>query len=126
MDLPFIFDSDVHSDTFHLGGFLDEKLLCVGTFIKSSLNGLEGEQYQLRGMATSPDARNKGLGKQLLEHAVNDLQEKEVNYLWCNAREIAVPFYEKCGFYIIGNSFEVPQIGTHYKMVKKIQKNEEF
>ena len=38
------------------------------------------------------------------------------SYLWCNARLIAVPFYERMGLTAVGDLFEMPEIGPHYVM----------
>jgi hypothetical protein len=43
-----------------------------------------------------------------------------VKYLWCNARVVAVNFYEKQGLAKMGESFDIPQVGEHYVMFKEI------
>jgi ribosomal protein S18 acetylase RimI-like enzyme len=67
-------------------------------------------------MATYPEFQSKGLGSQLLRFAFAYLQEKEVAYVWCNAREAAFPFYQNLGFIFISESFEIPGIGPHKAM----------
>jgi len=39
-----------------------------------------------------------------------------------NARIKAVGFYEKLGYCIHGNAFEILGVGAHVKMIKKIDK----
>ncbi|CAM1340235.1 GNAT family N-acetyltransferase [Tenacibaculum amylolyticum] len=123
MNLPYTFDGDDAEDTFHIGVYEREKIVSIGTFMKRSSGVLEGAQYQLRGMATLNEARGKGYGKLLLDFATKELLKLNITYLWCNARVVAVKFYEKNQFQIIGESFMVAIVGPHYKMYKTI-KNE--
>jgi predicted GNAT family N-acyltransferase len=122
IDLPHQFDGDLDDNTFHLGVFENNSLVCIGSFMKSSMEEKEilGTQYQLRGMASAPEVRGKGYGKLLLNHATNELLKRDVLYLWCNAREIALEFYKKNKFEIIGERF-VNKAGPHYKMYKKLK-----
>ncbi|MCH2033519.1 MAG: GNAT family N-acetyltransferase [Tenacibaculum sp.] len=122
IDLPHEFDGDLDETTFHVGVIEDHNIVCIGTFMKNSLEEIKGIQYQLRGMATSSEVRGKGYGKLLLNFATNELLKLKVEFLWCNAREVAVKFYEKNQFEIIGDRFE-NKAGPHYKMFKTI-KNE--
>jgi GNAT superfamily N-acetyltransferase len=71
-------------------------------------------------MGVIPDLQGKGVGKQLLIHGIEKLKSLHVDVLWFNARNIAVPFYERLGFVKTGGPFEVGTIGTHYKMYKKL------
>lgn len=116
IDLPFKFEGDEDKRTFHLGAFYEEKLVGIATFMKSSIESFDIEQYQLRGMATLPEVRGMGGGKKLINKAKDILQEKKVAILWCNARKEAVGFYESLGFKITGEEFEVSKVGAHFKM----------
>ena len=120
IDLPYKFKEDLKEDTFHLGVFYKEKLVTIATFIKNNLNSLEGEHYQLRGMATLPEVRGKGFGKIIIEEAEKILKEKNINYLWCNARKEVVVFYKKLRFVKTGEEFMVEKVGPHFKMHIKI------
>ncbi len=121
IDLPYEFEGDFNENTFHVGVFDGEELLGIGTFMQNNLEKLDGTHYQLRGMATSEKARGKGFGKLLLEFATKELIKLEANYLWCNAREVAVRFYEKNQFKILGDRF-INKVGPHYKMYKPLTK----
>ncbi|MGB3776426.1 MAG: GNAT family N-acetyltransferase, partial [Leeuwenhoekiella sp.] len=78
-------------------------------------------QYRLRGMAVLPAYRGKDYGKKLIAEGEKILRERGVAVLWFNAREIAVGFYEKLDFKIVGESFEIPTVGSHYVMYKKLK-----
>lgn len=120
IDLPYQFEGDLNNTTFHLGVFLHEKIVCIGTFMKNSIPELKGTQYQLRGMASATDARRKGFGKLLLNVATNELRQREIDFLWCNARSSAVLFYENNEFQQIGDRF-TNAVGPHYKMFKTLK-----
>ncbi|WP_299125734.1 GNAT family N-acetyltransferase [uncultured Tenacibaculum sp.] len=120
IDLPYKFKEDLEEDTFHLGVFYREKLVTIATFIRNNLKGLEGEHYQLRGMATLPEVRGKGFGKIIIEAAVKVLKTRGIKYLWCNARKEVTMFYEKLKFVKIGDEFMVEKVGPHFKMYTKV------
>ena len=80
-----------------------------------------GTSYQLRGMATLPEYRNKGFGNQLVNFAIVYLRGQKVHYLWCNARKKSFSFYLGLGFEFISDEFEIEGIGPHKSMYLKIQ-----
>ncbi len=119
-----IFEGDDFKTTIHLGLYKYNNLIGVTTFMKSENNIFsEPSQYQLRGMAILSNFQRKGLGAVLISEGENILKKRDVKLLWCNAREIAVNFYERNGFIITGQPFEIAEIGTHYIMYKYIGDN---
>jgi len=110
------FPSDNLPGNFHLGYFDNEKLICIASFHPQSYGEYPGIGYQLRGMATADGYRGKGVGNQLVKFARQYLRGCSADYVWCNARQVAVKFYERLGFLIISPQFEVPGIGPHYVM----------
>jgi ribosomal protein S18 acetylase RimI-like enzyme len=115
------FPSDDLSGIFHLGYYVGDELACVASFHPESYGEFNGTGYQLRGMATLEAYRGKGHGNQLLNFAIVYLRGQKANYVWCNARKIALRFYESIGFEIISDEFEVPGIGPHRVLYLKIQ-----
>lgn len=114
-------DIDSQEGAFHLGAFIDGDLVCIGSFFKQKKPQFnQAKQYRLRAMATLPIAQKKGTAKSLLEFAVQKLQSDHQDLLWCDARIVATGFYKKLGFSIKGTSYEIPVIGTHYLMYKKL------
>lgn len=120
LDLPVKFDGDLDKCSFHLGSFSQDKLIGIASFMKNAKDIFSGKQYQLRGMATLPEARGLGFGKALIFKAIEILKEKDASILWCNARKIALPFYQNLGFKIYGEPFDIPEIGIHYLLKKEI------
>ncbi|MBC8137831.1 MAG: GNAT family N-acetyltransferase [Fibrella sp.] len=97
----------------HIGAFDDAGIL-IGI---ASLFRREDGSLQLRGMATSAEARGTGAGRDIVRFAEAYAIENQLPRLWCNARVAAMGFYEKCGWRIEGSEFEVPDIGAHYVML---------
>lgn len=118
--LPYEFNGDFDSDTIHLGAFKNDKIIAVSSYMKADFKNFEGNQYQLRGMATLTEYQGFGAGKLMLQKAVQILKKKNSNLLWCNARIAAVEFYKKQGFQTFGEKFEIQYVGEHYVMFKNI------
>ena len=116
-----IFPSDKLDTIFHLGYYVGDELATIASFHQQGYGDFEGVGYQLRGMATIEKYRGQGLGNQLLNFAIVYLRGQKVNYLWCNARKVALQFYHNTGFEIISDEFDVPNIGPHHVMYVKIQ-----
>lgn len=114
-----VFEGDDLETTIHFGVFSKENLVGICSFYKNSHpNILETPQYQLRGMAVLIPFQCKGLGKKILRHAEEFLKEKNAKIIWCNARENAVNFYKKNAYQIIGEPFNIKDIGLHNVMYK--------
>lgn len=115
------FEGDDLETTFHLGLFLDDGLVGVATYLKNTNPRFSEEfQYQLRGMAVLESEQGKHLGKALLNDGENQLKEMKIDRLWCNARIGASQFYMRNGYAIVGEAFDIPQVGIHYLMSKKL------
>ncbi|EQC47758.1 acetyltransferase, GNAT family [Bacteriovorax sp. BSW11_IV] len=115
------FDGDTDEQTFHLGAFVDSKLVSIASFFYRRNTKFEEEnQYHLRGMATLPDSTGRGYSSELLKVAFPVIKQNFCNLVWCNARVSAQGFYEKVGFETHGEVFDVPDIGPHILMFKKL------
>jgi GNAT superfamily N-acetyltransferase len=117
-----VFDGDDLEDTYHLGLFIDDKLIAVASFMNNShVLFLEENQYQLRGMAVLKAYQGKSYGHIILKYGEDFLSAKGITSIWCNAREIAVNFYKKNNYAIKGDPFIIPEIGIHYVMQKHLK-----
>jgi GNAT superfamily N-acetyltransferase len=115
------FANDRLDGAFHLGVQIGEHRIAVGSFYPEAHPELTGwKQYRLRGMATHPDFQGQGAGGRLLQFAITHLKAQHADVLWCNARIKAVTFYERAGLAIRGEAFEIPGIGTHYVMFRRL------
>jgi len=114
-----IFPDDDLKDTFHVGVIYKGKPVGTVTLIKKNNENFSAEnQYQLRGMAVLQAQQKKGLGALMVKKAEALLLERGGAFIWLNAREVAVLFYEKMGYETYGDSFVVLGIGLHYLMKK--------
>ena len=111
--------------TFHLGAYINLEnggrvIAANGTFMRDAHMHFPEAiiPYRLRGMATDHQYRGMGLGSLILQQGEMLLKVMNCDLLWFNAREIAFPFYEKNGFTIIGEMFDIPGAGPHKVMYK--------
>jgi predicted GNAT family N-acyltransferase len=113
----FLGDDD--AETTHFGLFNDNNLIGVASVFKVQNENIEkNNQFQLRGMAVLSECQGMGFGNVLLEEICKFAIAKNAEVLWFNARENAVKFYQNSGFSELGDSFEIPEIGTHFVMFK--------
>jgi GNAT superfamily N-acetyltransferase len=116
-----MFQGDNDELTFHLGAFVDKKLVSVASFyFEKHPSFPETYQYRLRGMATLPEFQGHGLSSALLRTAFPVIKQNQCNILWCNAREKAMGFYTKVGFVAHGELFTIQNIGKHMLMSIKL------
>lgn len=116
-----VFDGDHEEGVFHLGYFLEDEIVSIVSFMPKGGFENEGTGVQLRGMATHPNHLGKGYGKELVHFAIKYLTANSIQYIWCNARSSALPFYVKQGFEICSNEFMIAGIGPHYQMKLNIK-----
>jgi GNAT superfamily N-acetyltransferase len=72
--------------------------------------------WRLRGMATEPGHRGRGLGASVLARLLTEVADRGGDLVWCNARVPAVALYERAGFVVLGEPWEEPVIGPHVRM----------
>lgn len=114
------FLGDDAEETTHFGLFDDKKLVGVASVFKvKNENFRQNKQFQLRGMAVLNEYQGLGFGHLILEEVCKFVETKNADILWFNARENALKFYLNFGFSVLGNSFEIPEIGTHFVMFKR-------
>ena len=103
----------------HFGLYIENNIIGVASVFTSNNENFDNKtQLQLRGMAILKEYQNMGFGKLLIEEIFNFIESTQVELLWFNARETAVPFYEKLGCAKKDPSFEIPEIGPHFLMYK--------
>ena len=116
------FEGDSEDQTFHLGAFIENKLVSIASFYFRKNDAFETEnQFQLRGMATLEEFRKQGLSRELLKVAFPMIKQNFCHLVWCNARVEASGFYEAVGFKAHGEVFEIPDVGPHILMYKEIE-----
>ena len=121
------FPGDELPATWHLAVFnsrdIDAPPISCASFM---LNSYQDEPaWQLRGMATDDGYQGKGFGGELLRCGETVIAaDSNVPRFWCNARVPAIRFYEKHGWKVDSDEFEIPTAGPHRKMVKSLYQND--
>jgi GNAT superfamily N-acetyltransferase len=95
------------------GAFDGDELVAVG------IVGRDGEapgDWRVRGMATTPRARGRGAASGVLQALVHHAGAHGATRVWCNARIRARTLYERVGFVVASEEFELADIGPHYRM----------
>ena len=117
-----IFPGDDAAETQHLGMFVDGLLVCVASIYRAPLPEDPDlvDAWQLRGMATIPSAQRQGCGSALVRACIDAAEQAGAKILWCNARRPASAFYLRHGFEILGEEFDIPTAGPHYRMWRSV------
>jgi ribosomal protein S18 acetylase RimI-like enzyme len=104
------------SDAYAVGVFEDGALIAVGFVAPDGEPGA----WRIRGMATAPAARGKGAGTAVLDALPRHAAAGGASRVWCNARTPARLLYERAGFQAVSEEFELPEIGPHFVMERKL------
>jgi GNAT superfamily N-acetyltransferase len=99
-----------------VGAFAGGELIAVGFVCP---DGEPGE-WRVRGMATAPEHRGRGAGAAILEQLVDHASAQGATRVWCNARTPALGLYERAGFERESDEFEIPGIGPHFVMARRV------
>ena len=98
----------------HLLAYLENQP--VGT---ARIRTIDRQTAKIERLAVLPTARRKGIGKQLMQKALEIIAEQKYQLVVVHAQEYIKPLYQQLGFEQIGNTFEEANI-PHLKMIKKI------
>lgn len=113
------YDADDAPTTVHVAALeADGTVVACGTFFPEMLD--DEPAWRLRGMATDPAYRGRGLGSAVLRAGIEHVRREQGQVLWCNARRRALSLYQRAGFETMGEEFEVPGIGPHYRAVLRL------
>ncbi|MGH9096717.1 MAG: GNAT family N-acetyltransferase [Acidimicrobiales bacterium] len=90
------------------------------TFPTEGLASAGTPEWRLRGMATQPGARNRGVGSAVVRAIIAYVGAQGGGLLWCNARVPAVGLYRRAGFTTYGEEWLDPDIGPHIVMWRRV------
>lgn len=117
-----VYGGDDLPDALHLGAFEDGVLVGIASIGREAPPGSgEPHAWRLRGMATVPEARGRGIGGELLERCLAHAAERGATLVWCSARLAAEPFYRRHGFEPVRGPYDVPRIGPHLQMHRRLR-----
>ena len=72
---------------------------------------------RLRGMAVEPARQGEGIGRRVLDAAVDRADRRGYAVLWANARDTALGFYERAGMTVVGDGFRDERGLPHHVVV---------
>jgi len=108
------FDGDDDPATRHFGAFLRDTGELVGCVSCMRRPRAGAAAWQVRGMATRGDLVRRGIGRALLGYTVGALgAEDGPRLLWCNARVEALGFWQREGWTVASDVFDIPDVGPH-------------
>ena len=99
-----------------IGAFDGEELVAVGFVCPDG----EAGEWRVRGMATAPAYRGRGAGAAILDALLEHARSQGATRVWCNARTPALGLYERAGFERESDEFEIPGIGPHFVMARRV------
>jgi GNAT superfamily N-acetyltransferase len=98
------------------------EVLAVGTVLTQAPPWEpEVPAWRIRGMAAVERRRGQGLGALVLEALIDHVKVHGGGVVWCNARIKASTFYERAGFVAQGDTFDLPGIGEHRQMWRRVE-----
>ena len=89
------------------------------------LEKLAWQQGQIRYMAVDEKEQGQGLGKEIINELELQASKLGMKEIYLNAREGALPFYEKLGYENEGYSYTLFDDVKHYRMLKKLEIHEQ-
>lgn len=116
-----IFEGDDLEDTHHFGFYKNNHLTgIISLFSKINPTFAAKKQGQIRGMAVLEEYQKQGIGDVLVKHCEDFCIKNDVRLIWFNARTAAVGFYKKLNYQIVGEAFDIKDVGEHYLMYKEL------
>lgn len=112
---------DSYKHTIHFSAKSDGQIIaCASVYKETHPDFSLRQSWRIRGMAVLELFQNQNIGSELLCACVNHAISHKGEVIWCNARIDAVKFYKKGGFKIIGDEFDLPDIGPHFLLAKNL------
>lgn len=108
----FAEDLSAECDQWHYGWFIEDELAACSIALRKSPT-----HAKIRQMAVDPAFQAQGLGRQLLTAIERDLQQRGIATLELAARLEALGFYEKLGYYAVGERFV--EVGIPHQEMRK-------
>ncbi|MCA8938858.1 MAG: GNAT family N-acetyltransferase [Planctomycetes bacterium] len=118
-----LYSEDLQPGAEHFGAFTDAgDLAAIASIYAESRPEAPSQAWRLRGMASSEALRGKGYGSAVLRGVIESARSRGIAEIWCNARVVAFEFYQRHGFQLVGELFEIEGIGPHSVMVLSFPK----
>lgn len=101
------------ADQLHFLGYMDRKAVACAV-----LQWVTPVVAKMRQVAVRRDFQNQGLGRRLVESFEDEALRRGFHEIVLHAREVAVPFYLRLGYEVVGDPFE--EIGLPHQRMRKL------
>ncbi len=109
-------------ETRHFAAFDGEEIVGACYIVRRAAPfDSKARAWQLRGMAVETGRQGQGIGAQIMARVEEEAGRAGMGILWFNARRVALGFYARLGFETWGEEFEIPTIGPHLVMGKRLK-----
>lgn len=79
------------------------------------------ERGKIGRLAVLADHRRRGIGRALMKACHDLARASALDRVWCHAQVAAVPFYERLGYRVSGETFDEAGI-EHVRMIRLVRK----
>lgn len=115
------YPEDRYKNTVHFAAKLNNEVIgCTSVYKESHPDFSLRQSWRIRGMAVLNVFQRQSVGSDLLKACINHAISHKADVIWCNARSNVVKFYKCAGFKVIGDEFEIPNIGPHFLLAKNL------
>ncbi len=115
-DGPLPGDQPPPADALHVGAFRDGVAIGAATVLPEPWPGpdeIRMPSWRLRSMVVGGTDRGTGIGRSVLDRAVEVASAHGARSVWAEARSSALGFYERSGWSVVGDEWMKPGIGPH-------------
>jgi GNAT superfamily N-acetyltransferase len=106
---------EFEGEAIHLAAWDDDgEIIGVGR-----LHRVIGNHGQVRYMAVDPAHRSHGVGRAILQELEAEAMKSGIREITLNAREEAVPFYQRNGYQVLKPSHALFGVIPHFEMHKR-------
>lgn len=115
-----LFDENLDRDAgdCHIGAFVNDVL--VGILI---LSPVTDDTVKMRQVGVDDSYRSLGIGRKMVEDSERYALAKGYSKITLHARETAVPFYQKLGYTVLGDTFT--EVGIPHREMEKVLRLEQ-
>ena len=86
----------------HFIASVDNKIVATARVRESG-----NKEYKIERMVTKKEYRTKGIGKGLVDYMIKEINKINPKKIWMQSQVRAQKFYEKCGFKVISNPYNL-------------------
>ena len=104
---------------FHIGAFCNNGLVGIASAYEQNIDDKKN-CFRIRGLGVIPLMQQHGIATDILKEIINTCSKLKAKYIWCNSRVEVTNFYQRNGFKIISEPFDIPKIGSVVKMIKTL------